>query len=175
VSPEGGSISMSINITAAHLGNRDLADRIKELITSCELPAGSLAVEITEGQLIGDNKGAKVILDQLRALGVSIHLDDFGTGYSSLAYLHELPLDAIKIDKRFIARLEGGGRDAQVVGTIRELARGLGIPVIAEGVETLEQLALVRALGCEYAQGYLFAKALPPAELSALLRQDPSW
>jgi EAL domain-containing protein (putative c-di-GMP-specific phosphodiesterase class I) len=100
---------------------------------------------------------------------------NFGTGYSSLQYLHELPLDAIKIDRRFVARLGRESREAQVAATIRELARKIGVPVIAEGVETPEQLALVRALECEFAQGYYFSHPLPPAEMSELLRSNPSW
>jgi diguanylate cyclase (GGDEF)-like protein len=168
-------MGMSINITAANLSHASMLDRIRAELTGRAFAQGSLNVEITEGVLIGDPKQAKRILAELRALGVGVHLDDFGTGYSSLNYLHELPLDAIKIDRRFIARLGGSEPDGHVVSTIRELARSMGVPVIAEGVETEEQLARVRDLGCEYAQGYLFSHPLPRDEMAALMRRDPVW
>jgi diguanylate cyclase (GGDEF)-like protein len=168
-------MAMSINITAANLSHASMLDRIRAELAGRALGHGSLNVEITEGVLIGDPKRAKDILSELRALGVGVHLDDFGTGYSSLNYLHELPLDAIKIDRRFIARLGGHEPDGHVVSTIRELARSMGVPVIAEGVETGEQLARVRDLGCEFAQGYFFSPALPHAEMAALMQRDPVW
>jgi diguanylate cyclase (GGDEF)-like protein len=168
-------MAMSINITAANLGHASMLDRIRAELTGRALGQGSLNVEITESVLIGDPTQAKRILGELRALGVGVHLDDFGTGYSSLNYLHELPLDAIKIDRRFIARLGGSQPDGHVVATIRELARSMGVPVIAEGVETEEQLAGVRGLGCEYAQGYFFSRPLPRDEMAALMRRDPVW
>ena len=167
-------MAMSINITAANLSHSSMLDRIRAELTTRALGQGSLNVEITERVLIGDPKRAKEILEELRVLGVGVHLDDFGTGYSSLNYLHELPLDAIKIDRHFISRL-GSGADGHVVTTIRELARSMGVPVIAEGVETQEQLARVRDLGCEYAQGYFFSRPLPHEELAALMESDPLW
>jgi len=168
-------LSVSINMTAAHLRHRDLAEKMRIALGNSDLSNRSLNFEITESILIDDPERAKVVLAELRALGVGVHLDDFGTGYSSLQYLHELPLDAIKIDRRFIARLGGESREAQVAATIRELARKIGVPVIAEGVETTEHLALVRALGCEFAQGYLFSRPLPPAEMAELLHRNPQW
>lgn len=168
-------LSVSINMTAAHLRHRDLADKMRVALGEWGLTDHALNFEITESILIDDPERARTVLSELRALGVGVHLDDFGTGYSSLQYLHELPLDAIKIDRRFIARLGRDTREAQVAATIRELARQIGVPVIAEGVETPEHLAHVRALGCEYAQGYLFSYPLPPAEMSELLRSNPRW
>jgi diguanylate cyclase (GGDEF)-like protein len=168
-------MTMSINITAANLSHASMLDRIRDELTARALGPGSLNVEITEGVLIEDPKQAKKILGELRALGVGVHLDDFGTGYSSLNYLHELPLDAIKIDRRFIARLGGSEADGHVVSTIRDLARSIGVPVIAEGVETEEQLADVRRLGCEYAQGYFFSRPLPHDEMAALMHRNPVW
>ena len=170
-----GPLSVSINMTAAHLRHRELAEKMRVALGDSDFSHHTLNFEITESILIDDPERAKTVLNELRALGVGVHLDDFGTGYSSLQYLHELPLDAIKIDRRFVARLGRESREAQVAVTIRELARQIGVPVIAEGVETPEQLALVRALGCEFAQGYLFSYPLPPAEMSELLRSNPSW
>jgi diguanylate cyclase (GGDEF)-like protein len=171
----GHPVTVSINMTAAHLRHRDLGEKMRAALTGAGLSDHALNFEITEGILIDDPERAKIALNELRALGVGVHLDDFGTGYSSLQYLHELPLDAIKIDRRFVARLGRESREAQVAATIRELARKIGVPVIAEGVETPEQLALVRALECEFAQGYYFSHPLPPAEMSELLRSNPSW
>jgi diguanylate cyclase (GGDEF)-like protein len=170
-------MGMSINITAANLSHTSMIDRIRAEMTERGIGQGSLNVEITESVLIGDPKQAKRVIGELRALGVGVHLDDFGMGYSSLNYLHELPLDAIKIDRNFIARLGGSGPrvDGHVVSTIRELARSMGVPVIAEGVETEAQLAAVRDLGCEYAQGYFFSEPLPRDEMAALIQRDPLW
>ncbi|HJQ18850.1 MAG TPA: bifunctional diguanylate cyclase/phosphodiesterase [Gemmatimonadaceae bacterium] len=168
------SVGMSINFTAAHFHIPDMAEQVRDVLAKHSVADG-MNFEVTERLLIGDPARTKDTLNKLRALGVGIHLDDFGTGYSSLQYLHDLPFDAIKIDRSFIARLPKGGRDAQLVSTIRELARNLGVPVIAEGVETDHHLSLVRALGCEYAQGYLFAKALPAADFASLVTRNPSW
>jgi len=168
-------MAMSINITAANLSHASMLDRIRAELTGRALVYGSLNIEITERVLIGDPTQAKKMLGELRELGVGVHLDDFGTGYSSLNYLHELQLDAIKIDRRFIARLGGSAPNSHVMSTIRELARSMGVPVIAEGVETEEQLACVRDLGCEYAQGYFFSRPLPRDEMANLMRRDPVW
>jgi diguanylate cyclase (GGDEF)-like protein len=170
-----GPLSVSINMTAAHLRHGELIEKMRVALEQPGLSDHALNFEITEGILIDDPERAKNVLGELRALGVGVHLDDFGTGYSSLQYLHELPLDAIKIDRRFVGRMGLDSREAQVAATIRELARKIGVPVIAEGVETAEQLALVRALGCEYAQGYLFSHPLPPDEMSAFLQTNPRW
>jgi len=166
-------LAVSINISAAHLRHREIVEKMRVAVG--DLPPGSVNLEITESLLIEDPKRAKAMLAELRAFGVGIYLDDFGTGYSSLQYLHELPLDVIKIDRRFIARLGRESRDAHVAATIRELARQLQIPVVAEGVETHEHLVHVRALECEFAQGYLFSYPLPVTEVSALLDRDPRW
>lgn len=164
-------LPVSINFTAAHLTRGELANRVRDALEAARLPDHTLNIEVTEGLLIEDPDRAKQAIDDLRSLGVGVHIDDFGTGYSSLQYLHELPLDAIKIDRRFIS---GGVKRegmAHVASTIRELARRIGVPVIAEGVETQDQLDLVRALGCEFAQGYLFSHPLPPAEASEVVRR----
>lgn len=169
------SLALSMNITAGHLRHRELFERLDTLLSQSQLAPGTVDLEITEGVLIDDPRRARDVLSELRARGVGIHLDDFGTGYSSLQYIHELPLDAIKIDRAFIARICDGEHHRRLVAMIRELARQIGVAVVAEGVETPEQLARVRELGCEYAQGYLFSRPLPPAEMTALLRREPVW
>lgn len=172
--PGESDLGVSVNVTAAHFRQRDVAQHVGSILHAQGV-SGGISLEVTERMLIGNIAQAKTVLQELRALGVGIHLDDFGTGYSSLQYLHELPFDVIKIDRSFVARMLHGGRDAQLVTTIRELARQLGVPVIAEGVETPEHLALVRELGCEFAQGYLFARPLPSDEMQAMLASGPQW
>jgi EAL domain-containing protein (putative c-di-GMP-specific phosphodiesterase class I) len=102
-------------------------------------------------------------------------MDDFGTGYSSLSYLHRFPIDELKIDRSFVSRMEHDARNAKLVQAIVGLARNLGVGVVAEGVETPGQLAAIRALGCDYAQGFLFSEAVPAHQAEALLRRDPAW
>ena len=174
--PTNGTFAVSVNLTAAHFKQAGMAEQLGSMLKGARLAApGGINLEVTERLLIDDPRKAIDTLNQLRQLGVGIHLDDFGTGYSSLQYLHELPFDAIKIDRSFIARLSNGGRDAQIVATIRGLARQLGVPVVAEGVETEEHLTLVRALGCEFAQGYFFARPMPAEELGQLITRSPRW
>lgn len=172
--PGHDQLGISVNVTAAHFRQRDMTEHIAEILRAQQVSAG-ISLEITEHMLISNIAEATAVLKELRRLGLAIHLDDFGTGYSSLQYLHELPFDAIKIDRGFIARMRNGGREAQVAFTIRELARQLGVPVIAEGVETPEHLGFVRDLGCEFAQGYFFARPVPPAEMDAMLTANPAW
>jgi EAL domain-containing protein (putative c-di-GMP-specific phosphodiesterase class I) len=173
--PTNGSLAVSVNVTAAHFKQQNVVEQVSTVLRNAQLAGTGINLEVTERLLIGNPTKAIATIAELRQLGVGIHLDDFGTGYSSLQYLHELSFDANKIDRSFIARLRNGGRDAQIVSTIRELARQLGVPVIAEGVETDEHLTLVRALGCEFAQGYLFARPMPPAELAQLIGKAPVW
>jgi EAL domain-containing protein (putative c-di-GMP-specific phosphodiesterase class I) len=113
----------------------------------------------------------------MKTLGVKLGIDDFGTGYSSLSYLSRFPTDTLKVDKSFVGRLElaGEGENVAIVRTIITLAHVLGMDVIAEGVETSDQLAKLRSLGCEYGQGYFFSKPLPSEAIEELLRGDPQW
>jgi EAL domain-containing protein (putative c-di-GMP-specific phosphodiesterase class I) len=125
------------------------------------LAPARLELEITEGVLIGDFARALSTLRRLKALGVRIAMDDFGTGYSSLSYLQAFPFDKIKIDQAFISNLETNPQSATIVRAVIGLARGLNVPVLAEGVETKEQLATLREMGCDLAQGYYFWKPMP--------------
>jgi len=125
------------------------------------LAAGRLELEITEGVLIGDFSRAVSILRRLKALGVKIAMDDFGTGYSSLSYLQAFPFDKIKIDRAFIANLENNAQSAAIVRAVIGLGHGLGLPVVAEGVETQAQLAILTTLACDEYQGYLAGRPRP--------------
>jgi EAL domain-containing protein (putative c-di-GMP-specific phosphodiesterase class I) len=122
-------------------------------------------VEITEGVFMQDDEVVRETLNRLRQIGVGLSIDDFGTGYSSLSRLHSFPISSLKIDRSFVSRWDGNNQKREIIGTIMSLAENLGLEVIAEGVETVEQLAQLRSLGCERAQGYFFS-APQPAELA---------
>jgi EAL domain-containing protein (putative c-di-GMP-specific phosphodiesterase class I) len=124
---------------------------------------------MTESSLIPDMRTALEVLGSLRRLGVSLLMDDFGTGYSSLSYLHSFPIDVIKIDRSFVGRMTEGDQPLQIVRTIIELARVLGMDVVAEGIETCEQYHLLRDLGCRFGQGFLFARPMPVEDVTLLL------
>ncbi len=129
-----------------------------------------LDLEITESALIDSAGGTgDRVVEALRALGVGIVVDDFGTGYASLAYLRELPVSGIKVDRSFVSGLADGHVDLSIVRAITSLARGLHIGATAEGIETPDQLAILRRLGCIHGQGYYFARPLPAAELGRML------
>ena len=126
---------------------------------------------MTESSLIPNLRIAMEVLGSLRRLGVSLLLDDFGTGYSSLNHLHSFPFDVLKIDRSFVERMTEGDQPLQIVRTIIELARVLGLDVVAEGIETREQYRLLRQLGCRFGQGYLFARPMSAEAITELLRR----
>jgi len=129
-------------------------------------PAGALALEITESMLIDRGPDRLALLEELRELGVELLLDDFGTGWSSLSHLAQLPITGLKIDRSFVAGLDGS--HAPIVDAIVRLARAFALPVIAEGIEDEGQLQALRRLGCDLGQGFLFSKAVPADEIVAL-------
>ena len=114
-------------------------------------------------------ESATETLNRLKSMGIKIYMDDFGTGYSSLSYLHRFPVDGLKIDRSFISRMDANGDNQEIVKTIITLAHSLGMNVTAEGVETADQLGVLRGLGCEYAQGYFFAKPMQSTNVKPLL------
>jgi EAL domain-containing protein (putative c-di-GMP-specific phosphodiesterase class I) len=142
---------------------------VESLLMQTGLHGGQLGLEMTESSLISNVNGAVNVLNGLRGLGVSLHMDDFGTGYSSLSHLHRFPFDVLKIDRSFVKRMVHGDQPLQIVRTIVELARVLGMEVVAEGIESEEQLRLLQKMGCRLGQGFLFAPALPAAEITTLL------
>jgi diguanylate cyclase (GGDEF)-like protein len=165
------SLRLSINLTAADIARPGFADLFLDRVDSSGFPRSRLTVEITESGLIDDLAAAATLLATLRRAGCRVAIDDFGTGYSSLAYLKALPLDYLKIDKRLAQDIAGTARDRVVVRGVIEMARSLGLAVIAEGVETPEQLDLLAKEGCNYYQGFLCAEALSSAALAALIEQ----
>ena len=162
-------ISVSVNLSGKQLLRSDLLGQVRSALADSGLDAGRLRLEITESVLMEHAGPATALLGQLKALGVHLLLDDFGTGYSSLSYLHHFRFDTLKIDRSFVARMETQGKQAEIVRTIIALARTLGMDVVAEGVETQAQLATLRALGCDQAQGFLFSRAIDSADLAKLL------
>ena len=149
---------LSVNISVHQLRNENFYDLVKEVLNETQFPVSQLELEITESVLLEFSQNNIEILKKLRSLGVSIALDDFGTGYSSLNYLTVLPIDILKIDKSFLGRALESETEHQVIKSITELAHGLNLKVVSEGVETAEQKQILREMGCDYIQGYYFAK-----------------
>lgn len=164
------SLRVCVNLSARQFAREGLADHVEELLRRFGVSSRQLGLEMTESSLIPDAPTAMEVLGSLRRLGVSLLMDDFGTGYSSLNHLHKFPFDVLKIDRSFVSRMTEGDQPLQIVRTIIELARVLGMNVVAEGIETREQYELLLQLGCRYGQGYLFAKPLPAEEVTQLLR-----
>jgi EAL domain-containing protein (putative c-di-GMP-specific phosphodiesterase class I) len=162
-------LRVCVNLSAHQFTRNGLADHVESLLLQTDLSGQQLGLEVTESSLISNVSNATSVLESLRRLGVSMHMDDFGTGYSSLSHLHSFPFDVLKIDRSFVKRMVHGEQPLQIVRTILELARALEMDVVAEGIETEEQLRLLKDMGCRYGQGYLFAPPLPAAEIGALL------
>ncbi len=166
--PAYSGLPINVNISGKQLLQRDLVQQIAHTLQATGLPAHSLKLELTESAIADNKETVTHTLAQLRALGVFIQLDDFGTGYSSLGYLHQFPIDTLKIDRSFIKKLAVDGEHA-IVQTIITLAHSLGMDVVAEGVESEEQVRLLRVLQCEYGQGYHFARPLDPETAETLM------
>jgi diguanylate cyclase (GGDEF)-like protein len=162
-------LRLSVNITAADIVRPGFAAQFVETVRASGFDGGRLTVEVTEGGLIEDLAAAGTLLAGLRRSGLRVAIDDFGTGYSSLAYLKALPLDYLKIDKRLVEDISGSPRDQVVVRSVIDMARSLGLEVIAEGVETEEQLALLAREGCNLYQGFLCAPPVEAARLAELV------
>jgi len=160
---------VSVNLSGRQLRRPDLADTVAEVLREVGLKGSTLALDITETVYVQALEENAASLDRLRGQGVKISIDDFGTGYSSLSYLKRLPADVIKVDKSFVKGLGAGAEDTAIVRMIIELGHTLGREVIAEGVESEEQAELLREMGCDMAQGFHFAKPLPPEAVAEFL------
>jgi diguanylate cyclase (GGDEF)-like protein/PAS domain S-box-containing protein len=165
-------LRMAVNLSPVQFRNRDMVALVGDILDRTGLDPQLLELELTETILMHDAEAVTVALRELRRRGVSISIDDFGTGYSSLAYVKKFPVDRIKIDQSFVRNMTTDPNDAAIVRAVINLGHSLGIDVIAEGVENQDQVDILRAEGCEEAQGYLFAKPLPLAEFEALVRAD---
>jgi diguanylate cyclase (GGDEF)-like protein len=164
-------LRLSINVTAADMAEADFVDRFMDMVDASSFDRAKLTAEVTESGLIEDLGIAAERLAELRAGGFRVAIDDFGTGYSSLAYLKSLPLDYLKIDRRLSQDITGSARDRIVVTGVIEMARSLGLSVIAEGVETEEQLSLLAEQGCELYQGFLCSPPVDVPTLEALVAE----
>ena len=170
----GAEIAVSVNLSARQVAEAGLVETVRGALTAAGLAPADLKLEITESALL-ETAAAESVLAELRALGVELQLDDFGTGYSSLSALHRLPIRALKVDRAFVSGMEAGNAPSQLVRAIALMARGMELTVIAEGVETAAQLAEVRELGCDYAQGYLISPPLSAQALRELLVAGTTW
>jgi diguanylate cyclase (GGDEF)-like protein/PAS domain S-box-containing protein len=173
--PGDGPITMSVNLSSKQFSQPDLISSIENLLERHSIPPGCLKLEITESAIMENADSVTARLLQLRAIGVKLGLDDFGTGYSSLSYLHKFPLDTLKIDRSFIARMNEDGENREIVRTIVSLGKNLGMDVVAEGVEETLQLADLRELDCKHGQGFFFARPMTSADASSLLSSTPKW
>ena len=167
--PSDESIYMTVNLSAKQFAQADLLDQVSSILEATGLDANFLKLEITESVLMDDFDSAAALLFKLRALGVRLSIDDFGTGYSSLTYLHRFPIDTLKIDRSFIAGLDKD--HLEIVRTILNLADNLDMDVVAEGVETQEQMSLLRDLSCQSGQGYFFSKPMTAEEAERVLEK----
>lgn len=165
-------LSVSVNLSARQFMQPDLYARIVQLLTQYNIPPNCLKLELTESALMEYSQEAAAVLARLRSYGIQIAIDDFGVGYSSLSYLIQLPIDQIKIDRNFIIQLDQAHHSQAIVSAIVNLARSLNLEVVAEGLETAEQVDRMRTVGCHYGQGYLLGYPLPAAEASRLLQGD---
>ncbi|MBW4639133.1 MAG: EAL domain-containing protein [Gloeocapsa sp. UFS-A4-WI-NPMV-4B04] len=168
------SLTISVNLSNKQFLQADLVTQISQILQETGLDSRYLKLEITESVIMENPEAATVMLLQLKDLGCELHMDDFGTGYSSLSYLHRFPFDLLKIDRSFISRMDVNGKDLEIVRALITLARNLNINVIAEGLETAEQLAQLRALQCKYGQGYLFSQPVDQEVAEALIAKSLS-
>ena len=167
---DGGiDLCMAVNLSARNLSDRHLTDWIQRLLEELDVPAHRLKCELTESELMDDPVLSLDVLGRLRDIGVRTSIDDFGTGYSSLSYLRRLPVDEVKIDRSFVSQMADDHGDLMIVRTIVDLAHNLGLRVLAEGVEDVRTLELLRTLGCDDVQGHVIGRPVPAGELVAML------
>lgn len=164
---------VSVNLSVRQLADPQICDLVVEALRRNQLDPHRLCLEVTESAVLEDPGSGLAVLERIRALGVQIAIDDFGTGYASLSYLRLFPAAVLKIDRSFTSTLPDDGRTRAIMTAVVALSRELGLTTVAEGVETAEHLALVRELGCDLGQGYLFGRAEPAEKLSALLSGPP--
>ncbi len=173
--PQHRLLTMSVNLSAVQLAHPDLVDKIANILEETGLDGRDLCLEITESAIMDDEAAATTTFSRLKDLGVRIYVDDFGTGHSSLGVLHRYPVDALKIDRSFVSRTETNKEKAEIVQTIVTLAHQLGVGVIAEGVETTEQLNRLRKMGCDRGQGNLISRPLTSEAAEATLATEHIW
>jgi len=164
-------LQMAVNISPRQLSSPGLVEVVAEVLRRHDVEPSMVTLEITETALLDDTGVVSTQLEMLAALGVKLALDDFGTGYSALAHLKDFPVDILKVDRSFVSQLAGAGRADQIVGALVAMAHFLGLTVVGEGVETTEQWRYLEELGCDFGQGYLVSKPVPPGEIPAIVRR----
>jgi EAL domain-containing protein (putative c-di-GMP-specific phosphodiesterase class I) len=167
-------LNMSVNVSANQLMSPDFTATVAAVLSGADTDPTMVTLEMTESVFVQDTERALVVLGELKDLGVTLALDDFGTGYSSLTYLKRFPIDIVKIDQDFVADLEGDEASYSIVFTVVELAHLLGMTVVAEGVETAGQHEQLVALGCDFCQGFYFARPMSAAALHTLIQLPES-
>ena len=168
--PQEQPLTISVNLSARQFVQPDLVDQVRQVLEQTGIDPGTVRLEVTESVAMGNADRAIQVLSQLKALGVRLSLDDFGTGYSSLSYLQRFPLDILKIDRSFISAMCNSPGSLQIVITIMNLARNLNMLVVAEGAEMEAEVAQLKALGCDFSQGYFFSRPIDKIEITTLLR-----
>jgi diguanylate cyclase (GGDEF)-like protein len=174
-SPVNRHLFMSVNLSSKQIAQPDLVDVIRDTLEETHVDAKHLKLEITESAVMDNAEMAVRLLKRLKALGVGLSIDDFGTGYSSLGYLHRFPVNTLKIDRSFVGRIGEQTENSEIVRTIVSLADNMGMDVVAEGVETLNQLAHLRDLKCQYGQGYLFSRPVDADSVTVWISRKPHW
>jgi diguanylate cyclase (GGDEF)-like protein len=167
--------NVAVNLSARQITAPDLVSTVERVLGRYDWPAGHLTLELTESILIDDAESTLEVLNDLKRLGVKLAIDDFGTGFSSLSYLHRFPVDIVKVDRTFVTDVRTNGEGSPVAAAVMHMSRALGLMTAAEGVEEPEQLDGLRVLGCDLAQGFLFARPMPSEELEQMLRAEPQW
>jgi predicted signal transduction protein with EAL and GGDEF domain len=170
--PSEPALTIAVNFSAKQFIQPNLVEQVKQVLGETHLDPESLKIEFTESVAMQDAERTTRILGELKALGLGTSIDDFGTGYSSLSYLIRLPLDILKLDRSFVSRMDKNKESRQIVHTILSLADNLGMDVVAEGIETVEQADELKSLGCQYAQGYFFSKPINKGSVEALLKSS---
>jgi len=169
----GHPLTVAVNISGRQLDDENLVDDVRDALSETGLEPSALTLEITETALMKDLPAASTRLGEIRALGVRTAIDDFGTGYSSLAYLRQLPIDELKIDRSFVSSIATGQQSSALIHTLIQLGKTLDLTIIGEGIEDHAQLSYLQAERCDYGQGYLFAKPLEPEQLDKILGDSP--
>jgi EAL domain-containing protein (putative c-di-GMP-specific phosphodiesterase class I) len=165
-------MTIAVNVSARQLVGTELVTSVRSALAATNLPAECLVLEVTETAVMYDVDQTAAILDDLRALGVSLALDDFGTGYASISYLNRFPISVLKIDRSFVTELLNGGKESELTRTIVRMAHAMDLKVVAEGIETEQQLAALRKMECEEGQGFLMALPLSASSVEDLLARQ---
>ena len=163
------NLTMSVNLSCKQFVQRDLFERIFEIVRDTKIEPGTMRLEITESHLMEDSEASIEIMNRLKSLDIKLSIDDFGTGYSSLSYLHRLPINYLKIDRSFVSQMQTNSENLEIVRTILTLARNLNLEVIAEGIETREQANYLKSLKCGFGQGFYYSKPVPARNAGALI------